>query len=86
MTIPAFLCYPGTLMYLCILVLLYVFTLVYKINQINLKLNISFIREQKHLPSRHVNFIVFMVEPIRHLWLGTLATNFATYIKATNCS
>ena len=29
-----FLCYPGTLMYLCILVLLYVFTLVYKINQI----------------------------------------------------
>ena len=29
-----FLCYAGTLMYLCILVLLYVFILVYKINQI----------------------------------------------------
>jgi len=28
------LCYAGTLMYLCILVLLYVFVLVYKINQI----------------------------------------------------
>ena len=34
-------CYPGTLMHLCILVLLYVFTLVYKINQ-NLFLNIRF--------------------------------------------
>ena len=31
-----FLCYPGTLMYLCILALLYVFTLVYKINQIKM--------------------------------------------------
>ena len=29
-----FLCYPGTLMYLRIVVLLYVFTLMYKINQI----------------------------------------------------
>ena len=29
-----FLCYPGAFMYLCILVLLYVFTLEYKINQI----------------------------------------------------
>ena len=41
MGVFTFLCYPGTLMYLCILVLLYVFTLVYKINDIKLEFKVG---------------------------------------------
>ena len=43
----SFLCYPGTLKYLCISALLYVFTLVYKINQIK---NIDLVAQRSERP------------------------------------